>query len=60
MYTKYAKKIRVGTTMMHKEHGHGECKRIDYQSKAFRYFFEFEDGTVKWMSDIDCEKDSAN
>ena len=60
MYTKYAKTIKVGTEFESKTHGHGKCKRVDYQSKAFRYFFEFEDGTVKWMSDIDCEKDSAH
>ena len=60
MYTKYAKHIRVGTTMMHKQHGHGVCKRIDHKSKAFRYFFEFDDGTLKWMSDIDCENGSKH
>lgn len=60
MYTKYAKKIQVGTTMMHKDYGHGVCKRIDSKSKDFRYFFKFEDGTLIWMSDESVAKGSIH
>lgn len=60
MYTKYAKKIVVGTTMKHKDFGMGVCKKIDYKSKEFRYFFKFEDGTQIWLSDEDCANKSAH
>lgn len=60
MYTKYHKKIRVGERLESKEHGMGSCVNIDTNSKAFRYLFRFSDGTLKWMSDHDCEEESAH
>lgn len=60
MYTKYARKIVVGTTLEHKEFGLGKCTKIDYKSKDFRYLFKFEDGTIAWLSDADCEKVSVH
>lgn len=60
MYTKYAKKIKVGTELMHKEFGHGVCTKIDPDSKDFRYLFKFDDKTVKWMSADDVTKGSAH
>ena len=60
MYTKYAKKIRVGTTMKHNIYGMGKCTKIDNKSKDFRYLFKFEDGTLVWMSDADCERMSVH
>lgn len=60
MYTKYAKTIKVGTELMHKEFGHGVCTKIDPDSKDFRYLFKFDDETVKWMSADDVAKGSAH
>lgn len=60
MYTKYHTKIKVGDQMESKLHGLGECTKIDYKSKAFRYCFHFSDGTIKWMSDEDCASESTH
>lgn len=60
MYTKNYTKIRVGTTMIHKQYGYGVCKKIDYKSKDFRYLFKFEDGTLIWLSDVTCAQGSAH
>lgn len=60
MYTKYAKTVKVGTVLMHKELGMGVCTKVDLKSEDFRYCFKFEDGTVKWMSDDACAKMSAH
>lgn len=46
-------KVFIGFGITSKVYGRGKCTKIDYTSKDFRYFFEFEDGTVKWMSDKD-------
>lgn len=54
MYTKYSKKIKVGTTLKHRDHGMGVCTKIDTESKDFRYLFKFDDDTIVWMSDKDC------
>ena len=59
MYTKNFKKIRVGTTMMHKQYGIGKCTKIDPKSKDFHYLFKFEDGTISWLSNKDCAEVSA-
>ena len=48
-------KVYVGFTITSKHSGCGKCTKIDYTSKRFRYFFKFEDGTVKWMSDQDID-----
>lgn len=60
MYTQNNKKIHVGTTLNHKRYGVGECTKIDYKSKDFRYLFKFEDGTIAWLSDEDCAKESLH
>lgn len=60
MYTSYCRKISVGHTLESKDHGLGECIKIDRKSKAFRYLFRFSDGTLKWMSDSDCKEESVH
>lgn len=48
-------KVDVGFAIKSKRHGNGKCTKVDPKTKAFRYLFKFEDGTLKWMSDKDVE-----